>query len=571
MFQRKVSIVTFVFLFIACSNFSIAAVTFSDGTFSPADWNLHVFEIGTGGSITMTQQPTGGNPGDCCRVYLTVGSHSVYSVLAGFYENVNAVYDPGTQGAITSIDYSEDGIMYTGFGNGQTTGPALIQNGKVYYYLNHDSHSGLYANSRTWSRISEVGATEADFVTFCEGFRCINWDDNPDFSENGSPIRFGFYRHDSLGPYVIDGGIDNWSLTIHQKPKRTKVYALLVGCEQFAKGVQYHGMKDATLLKIALQTLPSTSEGGVEVLEINGSTVNPKTKILEKIAVCEDKTAADDTFVFFVGAHGMEIGGCIALHVDLLGDGIRDVESQLTRSDLVNALNQFNPQVKKVVIIPGCYSGSFWSSNIEPGLVSVPNTCLFAGAPGDKAAYMVPPLFPNQYILPWYLEPDYSGMTPLTITIANGLFRIPFTYSPVDFNHDGIITFQELNTYIVQANVLPIFNFNGHYGGWNEFVNLEWPILEGMGTLVPFTYNPYSMAEEVFGNLPLANSLSNVGDFEPDGDIDLVDFARLANAWQTHTGGENWDFSCDISDPNDDVINDLDLATFAAQWLEGVE
>ncbi|MBN1818315.1 MAG: hypothetical protein JW828_13225 [Sedimentisphaerales bacterium] len=148
----------------------------------------------------MTQQASGGNPSEYCRVYLTVGSDPVYSVLAGFYENIHAVYNPRTQGAITSIDYEEDGIMYQGFGSGQIAGPALIQNGKVYYYIHHATHAPFYCNSRTWARYSAAGLVEEDFITFCEGFRCVNWDDHPDFSGNGAPITFGFYRHGSADP-----------------------------------------------------------------------------------------------------------------------------------------------------------------------------------------------------------------------------------------------------------------------------------------------------------------------------------------------------------------------------------
>lgn len=62
----------------------------------------------------------------------------------------------------------------------------------------------------------------------------------------------------------------------------------------------------------------------------------------------------------------------------------------------------------------------------------------------------------------------------------------------------------------------------------------------------------------------------NPADFEPDGDVDLSDFAILALAWRSSPGDYNWDPACDISEPNDSVINELDLAVFAKHWLEGV-
>jgi hypothetical protein len=57
------------------------------------------------------------------------------------------------------------------------------------------------------------------------------------------------------------------------------------------------------------------------------------------------------------------------------------------------------------------------------------------------------------------------------------------------------------------------------------------------------------------------------GDFEPDGDVDLYDFAILASAWLSTPDDNNWNATCDISDPNDNVINMRDLAVFANNWL----
>ena len=63
----------------------------------------------------------------------------------------------------------------------------------------------------------------------------------------------------------------------------------------------------------------------------------------------------------------------------------------------------------------------------------------------------------------------------------------------------------------------------------------------------------------------------NPADFEPDGDVDMCDFAILALAWRSSPGDYNWNPVCDISDPNDSVIDELDLALFTKYWLAGVE
>jgi len=54
----------------------------------------------------------------------------------------------------------------------------------------------------------------------------------------------------------------------------------------------------------------------------------------------------------------------------------------------------------------------------------------------------------------------------------------------------------------------------------------------------------------------------------PDG-VDFVDFAILASAWQTELNDAGWNAACDISQPKDNIINELDLAIFASHWLEG--
>jgi len=58
------------------------------------------------------------------------------------------------------------------------------------------------------------------------------------------------------------------------------------------------------------------------------------------------------------------------------------------------------------------------------------------------------------------------------------------------------------------------------------------------------------------------------GDFNEDCLVDLADFATLSSAWQTSRGDPNWNPICDISDPNDSLINIKDLTVFAEYWLE---
>ncbi len=51
--------------------------------------------------------------------------------------------------------------------------------------------------------------------------------------------------------------------------------------------------------------------------------------------------------------------------------------------------------------------------------------------------------------------------------------------------------------------------------------------------------------------------------------FDFNDFAFLASAWLTQKGEPDYNPNYDISDPEDGVIDELDLAVFCENWLEG--
>jgi hypothetical protein len=58
-------------------------------------------------------------------------------------------------------------------------------------------------------------------------------------------------------------------------------------------------------------------------------------------------------------------------------------------------------------------------------------------------------------------------------------------------------------------------------------------------------------------------------DFDNDSDVDSDDYAILASAWETGPGDDNWNPDCDISDPADNYIDELDLNVFVEEWLGG--
>jgi hypothetical protein len=195
-------------------------VTFSDSTFDDSDWVLIVSQQGNGGNVFAQQQTSGGNPGSYRQIVNTVEiapGPTESSQVVGLHMRPAALYNPQVEGAIDWIDYAEDSIMFFGHGEGQGTGPLLVQNGNVYV-----SKQKLLSNRSRWTTQIVTRLYEADFVLFRPN---LGQDPNqtPDFSETGSTIQFGFRRSNSTGPgkhgYTIDAGIDNWSISIVPLPE----------------------------------------------------------------------------------------------------------------------------------------------------------------------------------------------------------------------------------------------------------------------------------------------------------------------------------------------------------------
>jgi hypothetical protein len=60
-----------------------------------------------------------------------------------------------------------------------------------------------------------------------------------------------------------------------------------------------------------------------------------------------------------------------------------------------------------------------------------------------------------------------------------------------------------------------------------------------------------------------------MGDFDYNCRVNFADLSIFGLAWMSQPGDFNWDFACNISIPADKVIDRLDLAAFADNWLAG--
>ena len=196
-------------------------VTFSDGDFDPADWEMMTFTTGSGGTISTARQDSGGNPGAYQRVEISMDSAQGpldLPALLQFYRNTGATYDPQVSGPVYSVDYSEDSILFYpldgGYRHGQKTGPAIWQDGRLYVAL---FSQGTLAD---WTTLSWDMLTDDDFdLVVFEDLTLFDPTQHPDFSGDASPLEFGFFRKTEIppgSPYLVrvDAGIDNWQVVV---------------------------------------------------------------------------------------------------------------------------------------------------------------------------------------------------------------------------------------------------------------------------------------------------------------------------------------------------------------------
>lgn len=189
-------------------------VTFSDGTFDDGDWVGTEFPLGpTGGSASASQLAIGGNPDAYREIQATVnstagtgqnGSISLYSI------RTLALYDPVTQGAIESVDFSIDAFQTTANSGGTVTA-AILQDGTLF-----TASRGLAGPEMDWTPKEIGGLVQSEFLEIDSNGQGVS---QPDFSSSGSPVTFGF-RYVISTP--VDGpagsrtaGFDNWTITVN--------------------------------------------------------------------------------------------------------------------------------------------------------------------------------------------------------------------------------------------------------------------------------------------------------------------------------------------------------------------
>jgi hypothetical protein len=185
-----------------------AQVTFQDGTFNSADWDITtVFTSGNGGSGSAGQVGAGGNPGSYRSVTHNMGANPAKLYL--FHRRAGATHDPQTQGPILGISFSFDAKTFNdafAYG-GQSASLGLRQNGITYagpYFAN--------ALPNPWTGTTQTNLLATDFDQ-------VEGTANPNFSVTGTTIELGLItsNHNPPGGAPASStivGYDNWMVEI---------------------------------------------------------------------------------------------------------------------------------------------------------------------------------------------------------------------------------------------------------------------------------------------------------------------------------------------------------------------
>ncbi len=180
-----------------------ADVSFSDGVFNNADWNLAgYFFTGQADAPTAFGVSSGGNRGE----YRRINHNNFTNIMVSYHLRNGAVYNPAVNGAIAAIDFSMDLAAIQNL-NGINIAMHLcvFQNG-VYYMS-----SGFINDQPRWMHFVTTGATAENFSQLGDGTS------HPDFSGAGAPIQFGIVAsNDNTGVFASRAvGVDNWGVVVN--------------------------------------------------------------------------------------------------------------------------------------------------------------------------------------------------------------------------------------------------------------------------------------------------------------------------------------------------------------------
>jgi hypothetical protein len=205
-------------MFALVAGVALADTTFIDQTFNGTNWSAtKLWDTSAGGVETFAvSQVTEAGPNDFRQVQHNLVTGTI--VVVHIRDGAGFTYDPNTQGAIDSIDFSYylksiymavNGSEVHG-GDAVAYSPALLQDGK-YYISTGDV---ITASQTSWNPFSHAGQNASSFNRY---FNNGSSTEHPNFLATGTAIQFGFATSNTITQgYTAQliTGIDNWEVEI---------------------------------------------------------------------------------------------------------------------------------------------------------------------------------------------------------------------------------------------------------------------------------------------------------------------------------------------------------------------
>jgi hypothetical protein len=194
-------------------------VVFADGDFPASGWTASPLANSTTPAPTHTEEAlvSGGHPGAFRKMVVQMAPQ-VFTAVVGHASNAST-YAPQTEGAILVIDYAEDGISLEASSQ-KTTSTALLleQGGRRYSATARNFISSFTRIAPVWDVSQNTPSLRATDFTLSDGPACHVGEACPDFSSQGMPMRFGYWRTSTgqVGASVAHG-IDNWKVTVWKR------------------------------------------------------------------------------------------------------------------------------------------------------------------------------------------------------------------------------------------------------------------------------------------------------------------------------------------------------------------
>jgi hypothetical protein len=196
---------------------AVPSVTFADAEFDDGAWSVVDVRVQPSQPVgaTWRQVIDAGNPGKYREMHDQVTSGVI--AMSALHINMGAVYEPGLQGAVSSLHYSEDrAVLSSAAGSAVQSQALLEQGGRIFTAPLGSASTFSHAD---WRNASAT-LFAADFQQL-SGPACAPGQACPDFSAVGAPMRFGYMRGSRPAPgsppFEQRHGIDNWQVTVHRR------------------------------------------------------------------------------------------------------------------------------------------------------------------------------------------------------------------------------------------------------------------------------------------------------------------------------------------------------------------